>query len=42
MKRKFLVICGDGRCDFLGFNVKYCIYIVMEVMIFVILDFNVV
>lgn len=42
MKRKPLVICGDGRCDSPGFNAKYCTYTVMEAMTSAILDFNVV
>lgn len=42
MKRKPLVICGDGRCDSPGFNAKYFAYTVMEAMTSAILDFNVV
>nr|XP_022296455.1 uncharacterized protein LOC111106186 [Crassostrea virginica] len=42
MKRKPLVVCGDGRCDSPGFNAKYCTYTVMEATTSAILDFNVV
>ena len=42
MKRKPLVVCGDGRYDSPGFNAKYCTYTVMEATTSAILDFNVV
>lgn len=36
------VVCGDGRMDFLGFSVKYCVYIMMEYYLNVIIDFEVI
>lgn len=36
------VVCGDGRMDFFGFSVKYCVYIMMEYYFNVIVDFEVV
>lgn len=36
------MICGDGRMDFLGFNVKCCVYIIMEYYLNIIIDFEVV
>lgn len=42
MKRKPIIIYGDGRCNSPGFNAKYCTYTVMEAMTSAILDFNIV
>ena len=41
MKRKPLVVCGDGRCDSPGFNAKYCTYTALEATTSAILDLNV-
>ena len=37
-----VVCCGDGRNDLPGHNAKYCVYILVEQFLDVIIDMNVV
>ncbi|CAB3976918.1 Hypothetical predicted protein [Paramuricea clavata] len=37
-----IILCGDGRNDSLGFSAKYCVYVLMEQFVNVIVDIEVV
>lgn len=41
-KGEELVLVGDGRNDLLGYSVKYCVYILMEYYLYLIVDIEVV
>lgn len=36
-----ICFCGDGRNDLFGYSVRYCVYILMEYVINVVVDFEV-
>lgn len=42
LDREFVIFIGDGCCDLLGYSVKYGMYIMMDIEIKNIVDFDVV
>lgn len=41
-EKEYLILCGDGWMDFFGFSVKYCLYIMMDYFLDLIVDVEVV
>ena len=41
-EKEVLVLCGDGRMDSPGFSAKYCLYVMMDHFLDLIVDVEVV